>query len=105
MKTVERTSTADVSSFWDVLSNGWLFGSWVVGASRVRAVSATWPAIGAKVHHSVGAWPAVIDDDTEVVECRPDELLVLRAQTAPSGAGPSGDLVVHQRVWNPGQHA
>ena len=41
-----------------VLSNGWLYPSWVVGASRIRAVEAAWPAEGAKIHHSFGIYPS-----------------------------------------------
>ena len=56
---------------WDVLADGWLYPLWVVGASRMREVDDTWPAVGSKLHHSVGAWPALINDDTEVTDVEP----------------------------------
>lgn len=70
---------------WSVLADGWTFVAWVVGASRIRAVEPDWPAVGARVHHSVGSWPVVIDDDTEVVESEEGRRLVLQARTRPVG--------------------
>lgn len=51
-----------------VLADGWLFPSWVVGASRMRDVDTEWPMEGSKLQHSFGVWPAVIDDETTVLE-------------------------------------
>ena len=70
---------------WDVLADGWLYPLWVVGATRMRAVDATWPDVGSKIHHSVGVWPAVLDDDTEVLECDPGRFQRLRARGWPLG--------------------
>jgi uncharacterized protein YndB with AHSA1/START domain len=70
---------------WDVLTDGWLYPLWVVGATRMRAVDATWPEVGSKIHHSVGVWPAVLNDDTEVLECDPGRFLRLRARGWPLG--------------------
>ena len=70
---------------WDVLADGWLYPLWVVGATRMREVDDTWPAPGAKLHHSVGAWPAVLDDETVSLECRPREQLSLQAKGWPIG--------------------
>ena len=36
---VSRQVDAPARAVWDVLSDGWLYASWVVGASRVRDVS------------------------------------------------------------------
>lgn len=68
-----------------VLGDGWLYPSWVVGASRMREVDDTWPAEGATLHHSIGAWPALIDDSTVVEVCEPPRRLVLRARGWPVG--------------------
>ena len=38
------------------------------GASRMREVDDAWPAVGSKLHHSVGVWPLLIDDNTEVTD-------------------------------------
>ncbi|MDP3891029.1 SRPBCC family protein [Nocardioides sp.] len=86
MSTNERVVQATPEQVWEVLSDGWLYPLWVVGASRMRDVDDTWPEVGAKLHHSVGAWPALLDDDTEVEECRPLRMLRLRARAWPTGA-------------------
>jgi uncharacterized protein YndB with AHSA1/START domain len=70
---------------WAVLSDGWLYPTWVVGATRMRDVDATWPQTGAKLHHSAGVWPAVVNDETEVLESEPGRLLRLRARGWPLG--------------------
>ena len=70
---------------WDVLADGWLYPVWVVGATRMRDVDSEWPAQGSKLHHSVGVWPLVVSDDTEVLECETRQLLRLRARGWPAG--------------------
>jgi hypothetical protein len=70
---------------WEVLSDGWLYPVWVVGATRMRDVESSWPQVGAKLHHSVGVWPAVVNDNTEVLECDPGRYLRLRARGWPIG--------------------
>ena len=73
------------SAVWDVLADGWLYPVWVVGAARMREVDDHWPAVGARLHHSVGIWPVLIDDNTEVLESEPDQLLRLRTRGWPAG--------------------
>lgn len=68
-----------------VLGDGWLYPTWVVGASRMRAVDPEWPAEGSHIHHSLGAWPILFDDDTQVVEWSPTRRLRLRAKAGPLG--------------------
>ncbi|MEO5833378.1 MAG: SRPBCC family protein [Nakamurella sp.] len=68
-----------------VLGNGWLFPTWVVGATRMRKVDEHWPAEGAMLHHSFGTWPLVIDDTTTVLTFVPDQLLLVRAKGWPAG--------------------
>ncbi|MGX7680552.1 SRPBCC family protein [Jatrophihabitans sp. DSM 45814] len=82
--TTWRTS-ASREQVWQVLSDGWLYASWVVGASRIRDVESGWPAAGSKIHHSVGAWPLLLDDETQVITAEPSRLLVLQARTRPFG--------------------
>jgi hypothetical protein len=97
MSTVSRVLKASPDQAWEVLADGWLYPLWVVGASRMREVDDTWPAVGARLHHSVGAWPALIDDTTTVVDCRPGSLLSLRARAWPGGeAGVTLRLEAHQ---------
>jgi hypothetical protein len=51
----------------------------------MRQVDDSWPEVGARLHHSVGSWPLLLDDETEVLECVPGSLLRLRARAWPSG--------------------
>jgi uncharacterized protein YndB with AHSA1/START domain len=80
-----RLVHATPEQVWDVLSDGWLYPLWVVGASRMREVEDTWPAVGSRLHHSVGVWPLLIDDNTEVLEAEPGRYLRLRARGWPIG--------------------
>lgn len=68
-----------------VLSDGWSYAAWVVGASRIRDVDATWPAKDSRIHHSVGSWPFVIDDTTSVREIDAPHSLTLWARAWPLG--------------------
>jgi len=85
MATNDRLVHATPDQVWDVLADGWLYPLWVVGASRMREVDDHWPQVGAKLHHSVGTWPLLLDDETEVVDITPGALLELRARARPSG--------------------
>jgi hypothetical protein len=76
---------ADPGQIWDVLADGWLYPLWVVGASRMREVDDEWPAPGARLHHSVGTWPLLLDDTTSVLEAQPQRRLRLRARGWPAG--------------------
>ncbi len=82
--TVTRDIAASRQRVWDVLANGWTYSGWVVGNSRIRAVDAAWPAPGTRILHSIGTWPAVIDDETVVASCTPGEELVLLAKVRPA---------------------
>ena len=85
MATISRTMQATPDQVWDVLADGWLYPLWVVGASRMREVDATWPEAGAQLHHSVGAWPLLLDDNTQVIDATPGRSLTLHARARPSG--------------------
>ena len=68
-----------------VLADGWLYPCWVVGASRMRDVEEAWPQAGSRLHHSFGAWPALIDDVTVVEVYDPPRRMVVRAKGWPIG--------------------
>lgn len=85
MVAVHREINASVDAVWAVLADGWIYPSWVVGASRMRAVDPNWPAVGAQLHHSIGSWPVMLDDTTSVVSCTPRSELVLRGRGWPMG--------------------
>lgn len=101
-----RVLHATPEQVWSVLADGWLYPLWVVGASRMRDVDDHWPAVGAELHHSVGTWPLLLDDTTEVLECTPGSLLRLRARAWPTGeaevvirlvaSGPETEVVIEE---------
>jgi len=72
---------------FDVLTNGWSYASWVVGAARIRMVDKDFPATGSKVHHSVGLWPVLISDNTEVEKISEPHEMQLRVKAWPTGEG------------------
>lgn len=86
MSTNTRLVETTPERVWEVLADGWLYPLWVVGASRMRDVDTTWPEVGSQLHHSVGTWPLLIDDDTEVLEVEPGRLIKLHARAWPAGA-------------------
>lgn len=97
--TISRDVEASVDAVWRVLSDGWLYPSWVVGAARMRDVDDSWPAVGARLHHSVGSWPLLLDDRTEVLDAVPPRLLRLKAHAWPTGAA---EVVVELEERGPG---
>ena len=86
MATTTRSAQCSPAAVFDVLADGWLYPSWVVGASRIRDVESSWPAVDAKIHHSFGIWPALIDDSTSVLEWDPPRRAVLKARGWPMGS-------------------
>nr|WP_296779409.1 SRPBCC family protein [Rhodococcus sp. (in: high G+C Gram-positive bacteria)] len=78
-------TSATVEQVWSVLADGWAYATWVVGASRIRAVDPAWPAKGSRIHHSVGIWPAVLSDHTEVADLHEGRELSLNARALPLG--------------------
>ena len=101
MSTTTRSVSATPEQVWEVLADGWLYPLFVVGASRMRDVDESWPAVGSKLHHSVGTWPLLIDDTTEVVEVEEGKRVLLLARGWPAGQAhvdislqPDGDTTV-----------
>lgn len=82
---LRRTVAASAERVWEVLSDGWSYANWVVGTARIRAVDEHWPAPGARIHHSVGLWPALLSDTTSVEESTAGQRLVLTARGWPFG--------------------
>lgn len=85
MATNTRTMDCTPDDVFRVLGNGWLYPTWVVGASRMRDVDETWPSPGAELHHSFGVWPALLDDTTVMEEWEPSQRAVMRARGWPVG--------------------
>jgi uncharacterized protein YndB with AHSA1/START domain len=98
MSTVTRVVAAPQEQVFAVLADGWLYPLWVVGASHMRAVDDNWPAVGARLHHSVGLWPLLIEDTTTVLAVEPDHRLLLFARIWPTGTTRIElDLARHER--------
>lgn len=82
---MRRETRASRQQVWEVIADGWTYSQWVVGNSRMRAVDPDWPQPGSTIHHSIGVWPAVINDSTMVESCTPEHELVLIANARPFG--------------------
>ena len=85
MSTNVRVMNCSPEDVFAVLADGWLFPTWVVGASRMRDVDAAWPQVGSKLQHSFGVWPALINDETTVLEYDPPRRLVIQPKGWPIG--------------------
>lgn len=85
MSTTSRPVSATPEQVWSVLADGWLYALFVVGAARMREVDEGWPAVGTRLHHSVGTWPLLLDDTTEVLEVEENRRILLQARGWPAG--------------------
>lgn len=85
MAVVSRLVHAPPGRVFAVLSDGWAYPLWVVGATHMRDVDPDWPAVGSRIHHSVGVWPLMLQDHTEVLAVEPDRRLEVRARSWPFG--------------------
>lgn len=85
MSTVVRRLHCPPEAVFRVIAEGWLFPSWIVGASRMRQVGDDWPAVGSQLHHSFGIWPLLIDDRTTVLEWDPPRHVVFQPKGWPLG--------------------
>lgn len=86
MATNRRFLKCTPEDVFAVLANGWLYPTWVVGASRMRSVEDAWPAVDASLHHSFGVWPLVVDDSTTLLEWDPPRHAKMKARGWPAGA-------------------
>ncbi len=85
MATNSRVMTCSPEAVFAVLADGWLFPSWIVGASRMRSVDDEWPAVGSAIHHSFGVWPLVVNDDTTVEAWNPPQTMTITPKGWPIG--------------------
>jgi hypothetical protein len=77
---VVRTVPVSAEDIFAVLSDGWSYAGWVVGASHIREVDPDWPAVGSRIHHKSGPWPIAVADKTTVTAMEPNNMLELRAR-------------------------
>jgi len=82
---VTRQFACSPTAVFAVLADGWSYATWVVGASRLRAVEPSWPAAGSKLFHSAGVWPLLVSDTTQVIEYDSPNRMVLEARGWPAG--------------------
>jgi hypothetical protein len=76
---------ATPEAVFDVLDDACAYPRWVVGARRVRAVDPSWPHVGARFHHAIGAPGAELHDSSKVlVRDRPRDLS-LEVRFRPTG--------------------
>lgn len=99
---VTRVIKAAPDKVLAVLTDGWTYSAWVVGASTIRDVDQGFPTPGTRIHHSVGAWPVLISDTTHVLEYEPGRRIRMEARGWPLGQAtieitvekdPAGSLV------------
>ena len=81
----QRLLHASPERVFAVLMDASAYGDWVVGSDVIRDADATWPAVGSRFHHRVGAGPFKLNDHTKVLENDPPRRLVLHARGRPLG--------------------
>jgi uncharacterized protein YndB with AHSA1/START domain len=79
------TFPVPIDQVFAVLSDPATYAYWVVGSDHIRDADASWPAVGAKLHHRLGAGPFKLEDNTEVLEVTAPVHLVLQARARPLG--------------------
>ncbi len=65
------------------VTNPWEYPKWLLGASTMRDVDDSWPAVGSAFHHRVGFGPLNVNDKSEVLEIDPPRRLVLLVKATP----------------------
>jgi hypothetical protein len=85
MAIVARDLRCPPAAVLEVLADGWSYATWVVGTSRIRAVDRAWPTPGTQIAHSVGLWPALLDDVTVARAWDPQRGIDLQARGWPAG--------------------
>lgn len=92
---------APPAAVWAVLADPSSYGDWVVGSKLIRGADPGFPAVGTKLHHTVGFGPFSLDDETEVLEQQPEVKLVLKAKGRPFG---TANVVLELRPAGGGTH-
>lgn len=84
--TVERTVDVPIDAVATVLADPRAYDGIVVGSRRIRWFDPTWPAPGARFHHTLGFGPMVIRDHSEVLEAELPTRLRLLVRLRPLGS-------------------
>ena len=93
MASNQRFMPVPPAAVWAVLADPPAYGYWVVGSKYIRDADAAFPAVGTKLHHTIGVGPLTLSDHTEVLEAEPPRRLKLRAKGRPLGTA-SVELVL-----------
>ena len=70
-----------------VLMDPAAYADWVVGSKRIRRTDQGWPQPGSRFHHTLGAGPATLDDNTELVRAEEPRRVELEVRYRPLGVG------------------
>jgi uncharacterized protein YndB with AHSA1/START domain len=107
----DATFPVPIKRVFAVLADPKTYAYWVVGSDSVRDADASWPAVGAKLHHRVGVGPFKLNDNTEVLELVEPVHLTLQARARPLGTArvvldlvDLGDRTHVTMVEGPGDH-
>lgn len=84
MTVTRRTFSTSAATLFEVLVEPTTYPGWLVGAKRIRDVSAEWPQPGSFFKHTVGFGPVAISDRSTVRELQPPRLLVLFVRARPA---------------------
>ena len=82
---VEAQFSVSPERVFAVLSDPESYADWVVGSHSIRDADPSWPAVGSRFYHRVGAGLLTVKDHTEVLQADPPRRLVLRARARPLG--------------------
>jgi uncharacterized protein YndB with AHSA1/START domain len=85
MATNSRRMNAARGRVWARLADGDCYTHWVVGTTAIRDVDAHWPAVGSRLHYTVGRGPLRHEGHTEVLDVEPGRRLELEAHAWPLG--------------------
>jgi uncharacterized protein YndB with AHSA1/START domain len=70
---------------WDVLSDGMRYAEWVVGTDHIRDVDSSFPALGGRLHYTVGRGPLRHEGHTQVLSVDVARCIELEAHAWPLG--------------------
>jgi uncharacterized protein YndB with AHSA1/START domain len=76
---------ASAWAVFDILHDAYVYPRWVVGARRIRAVDASWPAVGSQFHHAIGTAVGELHDSSKVLERDRPHRIVLEVRFLPTG--------------------
>ena len=68
---------------FEVLSDPFSYGHWVVGTRQVLGTEGPWPESGASLRYEAGLWPLRMRDRTIVLGAQPPRRLELLAKASP----------------------